>query len=108
MSQTKLDSDQSSHLSLVANPDILAVLAEEKAGRLVVGFALQDQAAEEKARAKMQKKGMDWVVLNGLEVQGSLSAEVVLIGAGGIREKFGPSPKAVLAEDLVRRLFSKS
>ena len=107
-SQTKLDSDRFSHLRLVANPDILAVLAEEKAGRLVVGFALQDQAAEEKARVKMEEKGMDWVVLNGLEVQGSLSAEVVLIGPDGIREEFGPSPKAVLAEDLVRRLFPAS
>lgn len=101
----KLDGSGPRTLSLVPNPDILATLARRKGNRQVVGFALQDRNGEKKALMKLEKKGMDWVILNGLVAQGASSAEVVLLGKDGSREKIGPSPKKILAKALVRRLF---
>ena len=105
VARKKLDGSGSRTLSLVPNPDILATLARRKGNRQVVGFALQDRDGEKKALEKLKKKGMDWVILNGLAAQGASSSEVVLLGKDGSREKIGPSPKNTLAKALVRRLF---
>ena len=50
-------------LELVKNPDILATVAKRKGQRLVVGFALETAEGERRARAKMQRKNADHVVL---------------------------------------------
>lgn len=101
----KLDGGGPRTLALVPNPDVLATLARRKGNRRVVGFALQDRNGEKKALEKLEKKGMDWVILNGLAAQGASSSEVVLLGKNGSREKIGPSPKRTLAKALVLRLF---
>ena len=103
-----MDGSGSRTLSLVPNPDILATLARRKGNRQVVGFALKDRDGEKKALEKLKKKGMDWVILNGLAAQGASSSEVVLLGKDGSRKKIGPSPKRTLAKALVRRLFPRA
>jgi len=54
-------------LSLVENPDILASLGQLAANarpRLVVGFAAETGNVVEYARAKLGRKGCDWIVAN--------------------------------------------
>ncbi|MFC1673204.1 bifunctional phosphopantothenoylcysteine decarboxylase/phosphopantothenate--cysteine ligase CoaBC [Pseudomonadota bacterium] len=53
-------------LNLVENPDILQTLAQPGPDRaaLVVGFAAETENLVEHARAKLAKKGCDWIVAN--------------------------------------------
>ncbi len=52
-------------LRLVPTVDILATLAgARRARQRVIGFALEDRAPRRHARAKLEKKGLDAIVLN--------------------------------------------
>lgn len=53
-------------LQLVENPDILATISHRKDGRppLVIGFAAETEHLIENARAKLARKGCDWIVAN--------------------------------------------
>lgn len=52
-------------LSLVRNPDIAATLGREKqAHQRLVGFALETEKEVENARAKLERKNLDFIVLN--------------------------------------------
>ncbi|TMJ21443.1 MAG: bifunctional phosphopantothenoylcysteine decarboxylase/phosphopantothenate--cysteine ligase CoaBC, partial [Alphaproteobacteria bacterium] len=53
-------------LALVENPDVLAVLARHsrKRPRLVIGFAAETENLITHARAKLARKGCDWIVAN--------------------------------------------
>jgi len=95
-------------LELTANPDIVATLAKGKAGRLVVGFALESQNGEVEARRKMAAKHLDFVALNGPEAQGAQTSSLLLLGAEGSRLALGPSAKPGLARALVRETIGKA
>lgn len=59
-------------IELEANPDIAASLGAQKSkGQLLVGFALETNNGEEHARAKLNKKNLDFIVLNSLEDKGA-------------------------------------
>jgi phosphopantothenoylcysteine decarboxylase/phosphopantothenate--cysteine ligase len=53
-------------LQLVENPDILATVArrQEKRPPLVIGFAAETEHLIDNARAKLARKGCDWIVAN--------------------------------------------
>jgi phosphopantothenoylcysteine decarboxylase/phosphopantothenate--cysteine ligase len=51
-------------LELVPTPDILGELHAAKGDRMFVGFALETEAPETAARAKLQRKGLDLIVAN--------------------------------------------
>jgi len=51
-------------LDLEPTPDILKSLAAAKGKKLFVGFALETEAPEAAARAKLRRKGLDLVVAN--------------------------------------------
>ena len=53
-------------LALVENPDILATISKLKDNRppLVIGFAAETEHLIENARAKLARKGCDWIVAN--------------------------------------------
>lgn len=58
-------------LTLTANPDILATLAEAgpRRPRLVVGFAAETEKVVEHATAKRQRKGCDWILANDVSAE---------------------------------------
>lgn len=59
-------------IELEANPDIAASLGAQKGKKqLLVGFALETNNGEEHARAKLNKKNLDFIVLNSLEDKGA-------------------------------------
>lgn len=53
-------------LQLVENPDILATISRLKQKRppLVIGFAAETEHLIENAKAKLKRKGCDWIVAN--------------------------------------------
>jgi len=70
-------------IALQENPDILATLSKagKKRPKLVVGFAAETDNVEDNARAKIGKKGCDWIVANDVsgDVMGGAENAVMLI-----------------------------
>ena len=100
---------------LVQNPDILATLSQgnQRPG-LVVGFAAETNDGLENAKAKLAKKGCDWLVLNDVsngKVFGQDSNIVTLLEKeqnGDISNATWPEMgKAEVARDLVARIVAK-
>ena len=93
---------ESAILELVRNPDILAQVARGKGGRLVVGFALETGDGLRRARAKLERKGVDYIVLNHAEVLGKERTQVRLLAADGTVRRLGPATKRAVATRLVK------
>ena len=60
----KVASQTDWQLDLVQNPDILAQLGQTKRQQVLIGFAAETQNLLEHARAKLSKKGADWLIAN--------------------------------------------
>jgi phosphopantothenoylcysteine decarboxylase/phosphopantothenate--cysteine ligase len=89
--------------------DILKTLAKgKKRSQLVVGFAAETRNVEQYAHRKLKEKNLDFIIANRVGRDGlgfgSDNNTVVLLGADGTREKFGPAPKTKLARQLIARL----
>jgi phosphopantothenoylcysteine decarboxylase/phosphopantothenate--cysteine ligase len=98
-------------VSLVENPDILATLAaaDPRRPRLVVGFAAETNDLEANARAKLARKGCDWIVANDVSeaaIMGGDDNEVLLIDSNGV-ERWPRASKAEVARRLARRIAEK-
>jgi len=93
-------------IDLVRNPDLLAGLTRGRRHprRTVVAFALETADGERRARAKMQKKGADWIVLNDPSALGGETTRVRLLGAEGIEFALPEQSKAAVARRLVELL----
>ncbi len=95
-------------LELEANPDIAAALGKEKKScQCLVGFALETCNGEEHARAKLEKKNLDFIVLNSLEDKGAGFAcdtnKVTIIDRNG-KNEYPLKSKAGVAKDVVSHL----
>ncbi len=95
-------------LRLVENPDILATLAAAGPARprLVVGFAAETENLEANARAKLERKGCDWIVGNDVSeaaIMGGDENAVLVIDAGGT-ERWARAAKAEIARRLAARI----
>lgn len=68
----KKQGDEGMTLHLVQNPDILATLGGmKKEGQTLVGFALETDHELENAQGKLQRKNLDYIVLNSLRDKGA-------------------------------------
>jgi len=95
-------------LELTPNPDILATLSKPgpKRPRLVVGFAAETDDVEKNAKAKLGKKGCDWIVANDVSQPGVMGGEdnaVMIITSDGI-ERWDRAPKDAVAQRLAERI----
>jgi phosphopantothenoylcysteine decarboxylase / phosphopantothenate---cysteine ligase len=97
----KDDGSDSASLELVKNPDILATVARDKGDRLVIGFALETGDGLRRARAKMKRKGADYVVLNDASALNSDSASVTVLGCDGSERRITARSKDEIAAALV-------
>lgn len=60
------------HIELEPNPDILAYLGDTKTkDQIVVGFALETNNEEQNAKAKLDKKKADMIILNSMNDKGA-------------------------------------
>ena len=95
-------------LRMVENPDILAALGHGAARpRLLVGFAAETTNVDAHARAKLDRKGADWIVANDVShehgVMGGNANTVRLVTREGI-EAWPTLSKTEVAERLVARI----
>ena len=93
-------------LRLVENPDILATLARDpRRPRLLIGFAAETEHVVDHARAKLAKKGADWIVANDVsgDVMGGDANSVHIVSAGGV-ESWERLPKSDVAARLANRI----
>lgn len=76
--RTKMHS-RTQQLELEKNDDLVAEMARQKGGRVVVGFSLEDGSAPAPARAKMRRKKLDFIVSNTPAALGAahLTARIV-------------------------------
>jgi len=94
-------------LTLTENPDILASLSKHaQRPRLVIGFAAETNDVEANAKAKLAKKGCDWIVANDVSVEGTMGGDqnaVAIVSKGGI-ERWERMAKAAVARRLAERI----
>jgi phosphopantothenoylcysteine decarboxylase/phosphopantothenate--cysteine ligase len=106
-------------LELVPNPDVVASLGRHalglRASKVVVGFALESfaerpaadgssrAAALERARAKLERKGLDLIVLNAPSALGGERSQVTVLAADGRQEDLPEQSKDATAAWLVAR-----
>jgi phosphopantothenoylcysteine decarboxylase/phosphopantothenate--cysteine ligase len=90
-------------LHLLRNPDILAACGRGKgrAGKLVVGFALETAGGIPRARRKMKLKGADFIVLNDSRALNAPRASVLILGGDGSVRRLRNRTKAQIARELV-------
>ena len=96
-------------LRLVENPDILATIARRGNDRpaLVVGFAAETENVVAHARAKLAKKGCDWILANdvspGTGTFGGERNRIHLVDASGV-EDWPAMEKRAVAVRLAERI----
>ena len=95
-------------LDLVENPDILAGLAAAGPARpsLVIGFAAETQDVEAHGRAKLAKKGCDWIIANDVTEPGVMGGEdnaVLIITKDGL-ERWDRAPKTKVARLIAEKI----
>jgi phosphopantothenoylcysteine decarboxylase/phosphopantothenate--cysteine ligase len=105
----KKDGSGPPQLALTENPDILATIAGLKANRpkLVIGFAAETEKVIEHAKAKLERKGCDWIVANDVSADGGAMGgddnAVHIITASGV-ESWPAQSKDAVAKNLVARI----
>ncbi|MEM6798124.1 MAG: phosphopantothenoylcysteine decarboxylase [Planctomycetota bacterium] len=88
-------------LRLVETDDVVATLAAGKAGRWVVGFALETEDHRLRALAKLERKHCDLMISNGAEAMRSLTNDVeVLTPSGEVVAKLA-GPKDDVARGIL-------
>jgi phosphopantothenoylcysteine decarboxylase/phosphopantothenate--cysteine ligase len=94
-------------IALVENPDILATLARADCRpRLVVGFAAETNDVEAHARAKLDRKGCDWIVANDVSQPGVMGGDenaVAIVSRQGV-ERWARLAKDAVARKLAMRI----
>jgi len=108
--------EETAVIELVKNPDILATVTGaaadprqrplKKGSRLVVGFALETAGGPRRARAKLNRKGADYVVLNDPSALGADTTRVTLFGRDGSEQSLTGTKTAVARALVVLPLLS--
>ncbi|MGQ9692322.1 MAG: bifunctional phosphopantothenoylcysteine decarboxylase/phosphopantothenate--cysteine ligase CoaBC [Thermaceae bacterium] len=75
--------EEEKRLHLVKNPDILEEMGRQKKGQVLVGFAMETREGTSRALEKLQRKNLDFIVLNYVNREGvgfgSEDNEVILV-----------------------------
>lgn len=105
----KKNGNEGMHLDLVQNPDILATLGSMKhAGQTLVGFALETDNEEANAQHKLEKKNLDYIILNSLRDKGAGfgvdTNKVTIIGRNGSRKESPLMSKQEVAHLIIKTI----
>ena len=99
-------SGQIAPIALIENPDILAGLGHGAARpRLLIGFAAETCDVIAHARAKLARKGADWIIANDVsgDVMGGADNTVHIVSAAGV-ESLPRMAKTDVATALIRKI----
>ncbi len=100
-------------LTLTANPDIAASLGMMKeTHQTLVGFALETNDEEQNALKKMEKKNLDFIVLNSMRDKGAGfggdTNKVTIFSRDGNKTSFDQKSKKEVAKDIIDTVFGTS
>jgi len=96
-------------LTLAENPDILSTIAHLKARRppLVIGFAAETERVVEHAKAKLKRKGCDWILANDVSIESGVMGgdrnRIHLVTVAGV-EDWPIQSKDEVAHALMTRI----
>ena len=97
-------------IHLVPNPDIAAELGRMKRqNQTLVGFALETNDEFQNAKAKLEKKNLDFIVLNSLRNDGTCfqsDENQIAIISHNSRQDYPKKPKNEVAHDIVDQLVA--
>lgn len=98
-------------LQMRRTPDVLAALGERKRdAQTLVGFALETHDGRANARAKLERKNLDWIVLNHANEPGAGfgpgTNRVTLLGRDGAEEDLPQLPKRAVADAILDRVLA--
>jgi phosphopantothenoylcysteine decarboxylase / phosphopantothenate---cysteine ligase len=109
----KKDEIDLSSIALQRNPDILSELGAADHRRILVGFAAETDLEEERGREKLDRKGLDLIVINRVDMADAGfnvdTNRALLLGKDGLRDEVPLTTKAELASvicDHVERLLA--
>lgn len=98
-------------LQLVQNPDILHTLSHSnQRPQLVIGFAAETDAAIDKAKEKLSRKGCDWLLLNDVgngKVFGEEQNTITLLKRDAKGDVSADAWPAMAKQDVARRLVAQ-
>jgi len=89
-------------VELERTPDILAEMARRRKRQALVGFCLETEDLERRARGKLEAKGLDLVVANGPEAIGADRQDALLIPRHGPAKRLAGVTKADLASAILK------
>ena len=103
------EKDEELLLRLVANKDIAAALGSmKKDGQVLVGFALETQNGIQHATGKLERKNLDFIVLNSLSDAGAGfrcdTNKVSILERNGLITEYALKSKTEVAGDIVNKL----
>ena len=110
-SKIKKQQGRTPTLKLIENPDILSTIAHRKSGRpkLVIGFAAETDDVIANAKAKLARKGCDWILANDVSpetgIMGGDANTIHLITAAGV-ENWPSQSKDNVARMLVEQIVA--
>ncbi len=97
-------------LKLEKTKDILKSLGERKSSQFLVGFALETQNEIQNAQAKLQKKNLDFIVLNSLRDKGAGfkndTNKIKIVSADTVKT-FDLKTKAEVARDILAEILER-
>jgi phosphopantothenoylcysteine decarboxylase/phosphopantothenate--cysteine ligase len=95
-------------LALEETPDVVVSAVPRSTRRIVVGFAAETGGAEEKARAKLKRKGLDLIVANDVAEEGSgfdVDTNRVILIDGNDRKALPLLDKNEVADAILDRVI---
>ncbi|NLN33292.1 MAG: bifunctional phosphopantothenoylcysteine decarboxylase/phosphopantothenate--cysteine ligase CoaBC [Flavobacteriaceae bacterium] len=97
--------DETMSIEMIKNPDILKALGERKKHQILVGFALETNNELEFAKGKLQKKNLDFIVLNSMRDEKAGfqkdTNKVTIIPKKGEPIAYEAKNKAEVAKDII-------
>lgn len=105
----KVDGTDEITLTLIKNPDILKSICEREHKAIIVGFCAESENLLENAKAKIAKKGCNYLIANDISRKdigfGSDENEVHILSADGTIEKIEKASKDKIAKEILKRIW---
>ena len=96
---------------LEKSPDILLSMGQHKKNQLLVGFALETENEIANAKKKLEKKNLDFIVLNSLNDKGAGfkkdTNKITIIDKAQNSKSFDLKSKAEVAKDIINEVIAK-
>jgi len=103
--------DENLTIELVKNPDILKGLGEKKKNQILAGFALETDNEMEFAKGKLEKKNLDFIVLNSLQDKEAGfrkdTNKITIIPKNGEPVSYEAKNKREVAKDILNFIVEK-